>query len=78
MGRLNHHSVDNGDVEIQPSDLPVEFISESVSDPETTMIKSIDDDEMDHTLEFFHSEHDELFLFIGLLMLQAKLVIAPP
>ena len=50
MGRLNHHSVDNGDVEIQPSDLPVEFISESVSDPETTMIKSIDDDEMNHTL----------------------------
>ena len=50
MGRLNHHSIDNGDVEVHPSEFPVEFNSESVPDPDTTPIKSIDDDEMDHLL----------------------------
>ena len=44
MGRLNHYSVDNGDVEVHPSDSPVEFNPELVPDPDTTPIKSIDDD----------------------------------
>ena len=52
MGRLNNHSIDNGDI---TSDVPVESNYESVPDPDTTPIKSIDDDEMDHILEFFHS-----------------------
>ena len=44
MGRLNHHAIDNGDVEFHLSDFPVEFNSESIPDPDTTPIKSIDDD----------------------------------
>ena len=27
MGRLNHHEIDNGGVEVHPSDFPVEFNS---------------------------------------------------
>ena len=30
-GRLNHCAIDNGDVEIHPSDFPVELNSESVT-----------------------------------------------
>ena len=33
MGRLNHHAIDNVDVEVHPSDFPVELNSESVPDP---------------------------------------------
>ena len=55
MGRLNHHAIDNGDVEFHPSDFPVESNSESFPNPDTTPIKYIDDDEMDHLLELFHS-----------------------
>ena len=51
MGKLNHHAIDNGDI---TSDVPVESNYEYVSYPDTTPIKSIDDDEMDHLLEFFH------------------------
>ena len=54
MGRMNHHNIDNGDVEVHPWYFPVESNSESVPDPDTNPIKSIDDDEMDHLLEFFH------------------------
>ena len=54
MGRLNHHAIDNGDVDVHPSYFPVESNSESIPDPDTTPVKSIDDDEMDHILEFFH------------------------
>ena len=71
MERLNHHSIDNGDVKAPTSEFPVEFNPKSVTDPETTPIKSIDDDEMDHLLEFFHSEHDEDLLDVDLQMLQA-------
>ena len=39
MGRLNHHSIDNGDVKVPTSEFPVESHSESVSDPDTTPIK---------------------------------------
>ena len=50
MGRLNHHVIGNFEVEVHPSEFTVEYNSESVTDPDTTPIKSIDDDEMDHLL----------------------------
>ena len=68
MGKLNHHSIDNGDI---TSDVPVEPSYDSVPYPDTTPIKSIDDDVMDHLLQFFHSEHDDDFLDVELQMLQA-------
>ena len=55
MGRLNHHAIYNGDVKVHTSNFPVEFNSESVTDPDTTTIKSIDDNKIDHILELFHS-----------------------
>ena len=54
MGRVKHNTIENGDIEVHPSEFPVEFNSELVSYTDTTPIKSIDDDEMDHLLEFFH------------------------
>ena len=68
MGKLNHRAIDNGDI---TSDVPVESSYDSVPDPDTTPIKSIDDDEMDHLLEFFHSEHDDGLLYVDLQMIQA-------
>ena len=47
MGKLNHHAIDNGDIN---SDVPFESNYESVPDPDTTPIKSIDYDERDHLL----------------------------
>ena len=44
MGVLNHRAIDNGDVEVHPSYFPVESNPEYVLDPDTTPIKSIDDD----------------------------------
>ena len=70
-GRLNHHAIDNGDVEVTTSYFQVESSSESVPDPDTTLIKSIDDDETDHLLELFHSEHDENIQDFDLQMIQA-------
>ena len=78
MGRLNHHVIDNGDVEVHPSEFPVDFKSESVPDPETTTIKLIDDNEMDNLMKWFQSEHDEDSLDVYIHMLQAWLVVAPP
>ena len=68
IGKLNHHAIYNGDI---TSDVPVESNYDSVHYPETTPIKYIDDDEMDHLLEFFHSEHDDNLLDVDLQMLQA-------
>ena len=68
MGKLNHRSIDNGDI---TSDVPVASSYDSIPDPDTTPIKSIDDDEMDYILEFFHSEHDDDLLDVDLQMLQA-------
>ena len=68
MGKLNHHAIDNGDI---TSDAPVESSYDSVPYPDTTPIKSIDDDEMDHLLELFHSKHDDDLLDVDLQMLQA-------
>ena len=46
-GRLNSHIIDIGDVEVHPSEFLVESNYESVTDPDTNTIKSIDDDEME-------------------------------
>ena len=70
MVKLNHNDIDNGDVKIPTSDIPVESNYVSFPDPYTTTMKSIDDDEMDHLLEFFHSEHDDNLLDVVLQMLQ--------
>ena len=70
MGRLNHHAIDNGDDEVHPSDFAVKFNSESVPYTDTTPVKSIYDDEMDHLLVFFHSEYDEDILDVDINMLQ--------
>ena len=50
MGILNHRTIYKGDVEVPPSEFPVEYKSESVPDKDTNPIKSIDDNEMDHIL----------------------------
>ena len=68
MGKLNHHAVDNGDIN---SDVPVESSYDFVPDPDTTLIKSIDDDEMDHLLKFFHSEHYDNLLDVDIHILQS-------
>ena len=39
MGRLNHCTIDNGDVEVHLSDFPAEYNSEYVPDLDTTTIK---------------------------------------
>ena len=39
MGRLNHHAIYNGDVEVRPSEFLVEYNSEYVTDTDTTTIK---------------------------------------
>ena len=67
MGKLNHHAIDNGDI---TSDIPVESSYDSVPDPYTTPIKSIDDNEMGHLLELLHSEHDDNLLDVDLQMIQ--------
>ena len=68
MGKLNHHAIDNGGI---TSDVPVESSYDSVPYPDTTPIKYIDDDEMDHLLKFFHLEHDDDLLDVDVHMLQA-------
>ena len=50
MEIINHRAIDNGDVEVHPLEFPVEFNYEYIPYPETTLIKSIDDYEMDHLL----------------------------
>ena len=78
MGKLNHRAINNGDVIIPTSDVPVESNYDSVPYPYTNPIKSIDADEIYYLLELFHSEHDDDLLDIDLQMLQAWLVVAPP
>ena len=47
----NHHEMDNGDIEVYPSDNPSEYTFDYVPDPDNTPIKSIYDDELDELLE---------------------------
>ena len=70
MGILNYHSINNGDVEVHTSEFPVESNSEYVPDPDTNPIKSIDDGEMEHLLELFHSEHSDDLMDVDLHMFQ--------
>ena len=55
MGRLTHNVIDNGAVKVHTLYFPVEFNSESEIDPDTTLIKSDYDDEIDRLFELFHS-----------------------
>ena len=70
MGRLHHHAIDNGDVEFHNSEYSFESTSEYVPDTYPTLIKSIDDDEMDQLLGLFHSEYDENILCVDLQILE--------
>ena len=67
-GRLNHRAIDNGDVEVHPSEFTFESNYEYVPDTDTTLIKSIDNDKIDHLLELFHSEYDDNILDVDLPM----------
>ena len=69
MGILNHNDIDIFDVYIDSLEFPFEFYSEPVPDQDTTPIKSIDDDEMDHFLELFQSDHDDDIFDVDLHML---------
>ena len=55
VGRINHHEINNGDVEVHPSEYPFESTFESVPDTDTNPTRAIDDDEMHQLLELFHS-----------------------
>ena len=50
MGRLNHHSIDNSDVDFHPSEFLAESNYESVPDHDITLGKLIYDDEIYHLL----------------------------
>ena len=76
-GRLNHNTIDNGDVKVHYSYFTVESNSKLVPYPDTTLIKSIHDDGMDHLLELLHSEHDEYLLDVDLQKVQSLLVVYP-
>ena len=77
MERLNNRAVDNDDVEVYPSDYPLEYSSDYISKLDNTPIKSIDDDEMYQLLELFYLEHDDDILDVYLKTLQALIVVAP-
>ena len=70
MGRLNYHYVDNDNAGVYPSEYPFEYTSSFVPYPGNTLIKLIDDNEIDQLLEFFHSEHDDNLLDFNIQMLQ--------
>ena len=50
MGILVNHAIDIVDVEVHPSEFPFEYKYESITDSDTTLIKSIDYYKMDHLL----------------------------
>ena len=50
MWRLNYNYIDNGNVEVYPSEYILEFNADSIPDPVFPLIKLIDDDKMDHIL----------------------------
>ena len=47
MRRIDHNAIDNSVVEVCPLEFLVNFNSAYVPDPDTTTVKSIDDDEVD-------------------------------
>ena len=66
LGRLNHHVIDNCDVEVYPSEYPFESTSEYVLHTETTLIKLIDDGKINQVLELFHSYNDDDLLDVDI------------
>ena len=54
MGRINHHAVDNGDVEVYSSYYPSKYTTGYIPDIDNTLIYSITDDDMEKLLELFH------------------------
>ena len=54
----------------------MEYISDSVPDPDNTSIKSTYDDEIDQIFELFHSYNDDNILDVDIHMLQYLLVIS--
>ena len=71
LERLNHNAIDNVDVEVHPSEFSVKYNCGYVTDIDTTSIKSIVDDEMDHLLGLLHSEGDDDILEVDLQIIQA-------
>ena len=67
--------MDNSDVELYPSEYPSEYTSDSVPDPDITLIKSIYDDELGQLLYLFHSEHDDNIFYVDLQTIQDWLVV---
>ena len=63
IGKLNHCSVDSGDIQVYPF--------EYIPDTDTITIKSEGNDEMHQISEFIHYEHDCYFLDINLQIIQA-------
>ena len=50
MGIIDHNAIDHSNVEVCPLEFLVEFNYAYVTDPDTTTIKSIDDDEVEPLL----------------------------
>ena len=71
IGRLNHHAINNGDVDVHPSGFSAEFNPESVTDTDTILIKKIDYYEMVHLLKLFHLEYNADTLDVELQVFQA-------
>ena len=59
MAIINHHTADNGNVDVYTSDYLLGSTPDSVPDQYNTWIKSISNDYMYQVLIFFHSEHDD-------------------
>ena len=53
MVRINNHAVDDVNVEVYPSYYLLEYPHESIPHPDNTLIKSIDNYEMDQLLKNF-------------------------
>ena len=70
MGRLNHHELDNGDVEVYPSYYSLEYPFDYVPEPDNTLNKYINDDEMEQIPESFPLDKNSDILDIDLQMLQ--------
>ena len=70
MGRLNYLSFDNGDVKVYTSYYSLKSTSDSFSYPDNTPVIPIDDDEMDHLPELYHSDQDDDILDVPFQMIQ--------
>ena len=71
MRILNNHAIDNSDAEIHTLEHRIESTSESVTYTDTTLVKSIDNNDMEQLLKFFYSDHHDDILDVNLHMFQA-------